>query len=360
MFVYCHTRSVPALIAEDPSRSPGLLRKSNGLSRRALAVAAVKLGLGALSGCHSGRVTPSVARARPVIMDADIGDDIDDTWALLMLLGMPELDLRLVVGDYGNAIYRGRLFAKLLETVGRSDVPVGLGLGIADRPGQQSGWVGDYQLQDYPGTVIEDGVQAIIQVIKGSPEPVTLLCLGPVPNIAEALRREPSIATNARFVGMHGSIYRGYGESSQPAPEYNVRQDPQSLQAVFAAPWDCAITPLDTCGQVVLDGPEYAQLHRSEQVVLKALMANFRAWLPGAPYIDPNLDPGQTSTTLFDTVAVYMAARRDLLEMRSLPLRVTDDGYTVIDPARGRPVDCAIGWRDMAAFETYLVSTLLE
>ena len=56
-----------------------------------------------------------------------------------------------------------------------------------DKPGQQSGWVGDYRLDDYPGSVKDDGVQAIIDTILASTQPVTLLCIGPVPNIAEAL-----------------------------------------------------------------------------------------------------------------------------------------------------------------------------
>jgi inosine-uridine nucleoside N-ribohydrolase len=72
---------------------------------------------------------------------------------------------------------------------------------------------------------------------------VTLICLGPVPNIAEALRRDPSIASNAKLVGMYGSIYKGYLGASEPAAEYTVRIDPQSLQSVFAAPWECTITP---------------------------------------------------------------------------------------------------------------------
>lgn len=325
------------------------------LSRRSLL--ANTMLLAAASACAS--VAPRSGAPRPVIMDADIGDDIDDTWALLMLLRMPELDLRLAVGDYGNALYRGRLFGKLLQVTGRTDVPIGLGLGKDDLPGQQSDWIGDYQLSDYPGTVHEDGVQAIINVIQASSEPVTLLCLGPVPNIAEALRREPAIAANARFVGMYGSIYTGYAGAPEPAAEYNVREDPRSLQAVFAAPWDCAIAPLDSCGTVVLDGPGYERLYQSNDPWLQALMANFRAWLPGAPYVDPNLDTTKTSTTLFDTVAVYMAAHTELLEMQRLPLRVTDDGFTVVDNENGRPVDCAIGWHNLEAFEQRLVATLL-
>ena len=54
----------------------------------------------------------------PVILDTDIGDDIDDTWALALLLKSTELNLKLVVSDYGEAQYRARLLAKLLERAG--------------------------------------------------------------------------------------------------------------------------------------------------------------------------------------------------------------------------------------------------
>lgn len=308
---------------------------------------------------------PSLLRAstdtsqRPVILDTDIGDDIDDTWALLMLLRMPSLDLRLAVGDFGNAIYRARLLARLLEITGRTDVPVGIGLGIADEPGQQSNWLGDYKLENYAGKIYQDGVQAIIDTVLGSPEPVTLLCLGPVPNIAEALRREPAIADNAHFVGMHGSIYRGYMNSGTPVAEYNVRVDPASLQATFAAPWECTITPLDTCGLVVLEGDNYRRLVESNDPWILALMDNYRAWLPGAPFIAPDHDMQKVSTTLFDSVAVHLAAGGDMVELERLPLRVTDEGYTVIDKEKGRAVNCATSWKDQKAFESHLVATML-
>lgn len=308
------------------------------------------------SGCS---FTKASSAPIPVILDTDIGDDIDDTWALLMLLRMPELDLKLAVGDFGNAIYRARLLAKLLEHAGRPDVPIGIGVGKEDQPGQQSSWVGEYQTQDYPGVVHEDGIQAMIDTIHASPEPVTLLCIGPVPNVAEALRRDPSIAENARFIGMHGSVYKGYSGDPTPAAEWNVRADASSLQAVFAAPWECTITPLDTCGLVVLDGQNYAQLHESDDPRLRTLMENYRAWLPGAPFVDPNTDTSRISTTLFDTVAVYLAAEQDLVEMQQLPLKVTDDGYTLIDRENGRPVNCAVSWKDLDAFKQRLVKTLL-
>jgi inosine-uridine nucleoside N-ribohydrolase len=276
-----------------------------------------------------------------------------------MLLRMPELDLKLAVSDFGNAIYRCRLLAKLLEVTGRTDVPVGLGPDPKNEPGRQSGWLGDYQLDDYPGVVHEDGVQAMIDTILNSPQLVTVLGIGPVPTIAEALRREPRIAGNARFVGMQGSVFAGYNGAAEPAAEWNVRVDPQSLQEVFAAPWDCTITPLDTCGLVHLEGDNFRQLYDSNDPGLVALMENYKTWLPHAPYIDPDTDPGSISTTLFDAVAVYLAAEQDLVEMQDIPLRVTDDGYTVVDEVDGRIVHCAIAWKDLAAFEKKLVKILI-
>ena len=65
-------------------------------------------------------------RKIPVILDTDIGDDIDDTWALAMLLNSPELDLKLVVTEEGNTPSRAKIAARLLEIAGRTDVPVGI------------------------------------------------------------------------------------------------------------------------------------------------------------------------------------------------------------------------------------------
>ncbi|MGB9688603.1 nucleoside hydrolase [Thermogutta sp.] len=303
----------------------------------------------AFSAIHSGKKIP-------VILDTDIGDDIDDTWALTLLLKCPELDVRLVVGDNKNAIYRGKLIAKLLEVAGRTDIPVGLGVGLEERPSRQSRWVADYDLKKYPGTVYEDGVGAIIETIKKSAFPVTLICIGPVQNIAEALRRAPEISQNARFVGMHGSVYKGYGGSPQISAEYNVKVDPKALQAVFAADWEVTITPLDTCGLVHLTGEKFRKVYECSNKSVQALMENYQIWREEGE--KQNLPPPDRSSTLYDTVAVYLAVEERLVEMETLPLVVTDDGFTRID-ASGRPVRAAVRWKNMELYEDWLVQRLV-
>jgi hypothetical protein len=68
-------------------------------------------------------------------------------------------------------------------------------------------------------------------------------------------------------------------------------------------------------------------------------------------------DPGATSSILFDTVTIYLAFSEELLEMENLGIRVTDDGYTIIDDSMKR-INCAMGWKDLPAFECFLVQRL--
>ncbi|MCX6901381.1 MAG: nucleoside hydrolase [Verrucomicrobia bacterium] len=296
----------------------------------------------------------------PVILDADIGDDIDDTWALGLLLKSPELDVKLVVGDYGRAEYRARLLAKFLERAGRSDVAVGVGLDIGPKgDGRQAGWLKDYSLKSYPGKVYADGVQALIDTIMKSERPMTLICIGPVPNIAEALRREPRIAERARFVGMHGSVRVGYGGSQKIAAEWNVKADPKSCQKVFTAPWEMTITPLDTCGLIHLTGEKYRKVRDSKAPVAAAIIENYRLWAAAQKKKDQPSAAESRSSTLFDTVAVYLVFAQQFCAMETIGLRVSDDGFTLIEPG-AKQVRFAASWKDLGAFEDLLVERLTK
>lgn len=291
----------------------------------------------------------------PVILDTDIGDDIDDTWALTLLLKSPELDPKLVVSDSGDTEYRAKIIARLLEVAKRTEIPVGVGLRQKTGGGRQAAWVKDYDLSRYPGKVHRDGVGAIIRTILDSPEPITLICIGPVPNIQAALEREPKIATRARFIGMHGSVRKGYGGKPKPDAEWNVVANPAACRKAFTAAWPMTITPLDTCGLVRLQGEKYRKVAHCKDPLVQALIENYRIWRkaedPKAP------DEVEASSVLFDTVAVYLAISTDLVRIERLPLVVTDKGFTVVDP-KGKPIDCAIEWKDLGAFEDFLVERL--
>jgi inosine-uridine nucleoside N-ribohydrolase len=159
----------------------------------------------------------------PVIIDTDIGNDVDDTWAIAMALNCPELEVRYVLtAGPGLHTDRAKMVAKLLDAAEVSGVPIGKGCDEEPaKPGNaafegalpelaQSPWVADYDLGRYSGEVFDDGVGELIRIVMASDEPLTLIAIGPLGNVGEALSREPRIAQNLHFVGMHGAIYAGY------------------------------------------------------------------------------------------------------------------------------------------------------
>jgi len=304
-----------------------------------------------------------------VIFDTDICDDIDDTWALVLLLRSPQFDVKLITTAVGNTEAKARVVARLLEIAGRTDIPIGIGLQHHKNEHRQTAWAKNYDLSSYRGTVYRDGVQAIIDTIMKSSKPITVVATGPLPNIAAALEREPRIAQKAKFVGMHGSIRRGYDGSAKPSAEYNVKAFVQAAQKVFTAGWDITITPLDTCGIVQLKDKKYQRVFESRNPLTRALIENYRVWYRQGILNDrKDLSEAEiskkvaekvdsSSTTLFDTVAIYLAMSTDLVKMEKLPVIVTDDGYTRIDD-KGKVINCATEWKDLGAFEDLLVDRL--
>lgn len=287
----------------------------------------------------------------PVILDTDIGDDIDDTWALCMLLGSPEVDLRLIVTASDDTPTKTRLLAKILERVGRTEVPIGIGKKTSDNKIHQTAWLGDYQLDQYKGVVHQDGVQALIDAVNASKERVTLCVIGPQTNLAEALRRDPAIAQRARVASMAGSVHIGYNGKQGRDPEWNVFKDIPAARAVFAAPWEITLAPLDTCGTLILKGERYAQVSESTAKRAAAVIENYTQWANRKNY------PPNESSVLFDTEAAYLAFSESFLEIETVKLSIDDKGNTVPDD-KGRPVRCALQWKDRDAFEKTLIRAL--
>jgi inosine-uridine nucleoside N-ribohydrolase len=340
-------------------------------ARWILLLGALAMFLATSSSCATGGDSSRSERKIPVIFDTDICDDIDDTWALSLLLQSPELDVKLITTAVGNTQSKAKTVAKFLETVGRTDIPIGIGVQQHKGHHRQDAWAKDYELSSYPGTIYEDGVQALIDTIMKSRGKIKLVATGPLPNIAAALDRKPKIAGKAEFVGMHGSIRRGYDNNPTPSAEYNVKAYVKEAQKVFTAPWEMTITPLDTCGIIQLKGQKYQKVLKNNSTLTNALIENYRAWYRqgilnenkdlSEDELDKRVDQklNSSSSTLFDTVAIYLAMSTDLAKMEKLPIIVTDDGYTRIDE-KGKVINCATEWKDLGAFEDLLVERLTK
>jgi inosine-uridine nucleoside N-ribohydrolase len=301
----------------------------------------------------------------PVILDTDIGTDIDDTWALAHLLRSPELAPKLILTSHGDATYRSAITAKFLSVSGRTDIPIGLGKAgetTSDDYRNQGPWIKGYDLAQYEGEIVEDGIGRAIQVIEESSEPVTIIAITPAGNLATMLARAPHIASRCRLVGMFGSFDVGYSGGLPASNETNVRMLPAALRSVLAAPWlDVLLTPLDTCNAAVLSGDRYHRIwSATDDPMLRAVIENYCVFAPRVSWMHCDFF-ALRSTVLFDCVAVYLAYSEEHVKTETVRFRITDDGFTVRDDAAGKfAARVALRWRDLDAFHEHLTDRLLR
>ncbi len=296
----------------------------------------------------------------PVILDTDIAGDIDDTWALGFLLRCPEFDVKLVVTALENKekpLERAKITAKQIDESGYKGIAVGAGLPAVDYLDDLGGWGKDYDVSKYPGEFYEDGVQAMIDTIMASDEEVLLMCMAPLTNIAEALRREPRIAEKARVVSVMGSIYSGHNlDKIEKQSDYNVRADIPAARKMLEAPWDITIVPLDVTACIVLGDDNYQKIlaHRESDPVIKSILSCFDTWMEvhNCTYYKTH------STCLYDTAAVYIGATGDYnVIMEDHKLTIDDGGYTN-DDENGKLVHCAVYWKYKDMFYKFMTDRL--
>ena len=292
----------------------------------------------------------------PVILDTDLGSDIDDSWAIAYMLKCPELDVKLITTATGDTTYRAKLCARILRAGNRTDVPIGIGIALGAIKESLYDYANELDFVRYPGKVYDDGVKAMIDTIMSSTEKITLVSIGPTPNIARALYIEPRIAKKARFVGMHGSIRVGYnGISGRIDEEYNVVAYPYDARRTFSADWNMTITPLDTCGTVRLSGERFKKILRSKDPIIKEIIRSYQVWSKGTLW---EKHAKKMSSVLYDTVAVYLAFSQEWLKMEDLGVRIKN-GFTVEDPNAKR-INVATEWVNKEAFLDHLVGRLTK
>lgn len=198
----------------------------------------------------------SELQARRVLLDTDIGSDVDDLLALALALSSPEIRLEAVTTVSLDAQQRARLAMKVLKTAGRDDVPVISGL---SKPLLRKGEVvwGRYDghaidISEIPEPTRGDAVGFLVSSIMDSPGELTLLTIGPLTNIAAALITEPALARKVKecFI-MGGIVYNTPNHND--LREYNVSSDPEASSIVFTSGMPITMVGLDVTLKVALD-----------------------------------------------------------------------------------------------------------
>ncbi|MEO6235536.1 MAG: nucleoside hydrolase [Vicinamibacterales bacterium] len=286
------------------------------------------VGIAALATC----ALASAQQARmKILLDTDIGTDIDDAWALGYALKSPSFDLLGVTVSDADTPKRARLACKMLQRLGRTNVPVAVGRQTPAVPpariDYQFTWAEDFEA--YRPIAIP-AADFLADTIRRNPHAVTLIAIGPLQNVGDLVRLHPDVVHLVkRVVLMSGSIGPN-AWSSMAVPEWNVKLAIPEAQAVYAADWPLTVVPLDSTSYLQLQDSERETLRKTGTPLVMALEALLRLWS----------DRPDRRMTLHDQAALAEAQHpgRFFNRCESMPLRVDDEGYTRVDRTNGRAV----------------------
>ncbi|HEV8484653.1 MAG TPA: nucleoside hydrolase, partial [Blastocatellia bacterium] len=188
------------------------------------------IALAGLAPLAAGHAQPDKTK---VLLDTDIGDDIDDAWALAFVISYQRFTPLGVTIAHGNTPARAKIACKFLHVTKRDDIPVHVGRKTNDKVFPQYSWAEDFTAKQ-PDK--KTAAEFIVETVKRYPGEVTLLAVGPLQNMADALRKEPNLTKYVkRVVLMSGCVYGTSYSPDKPIREWNVYQSTADAQLVYGA-----------------------------------------------------------------------------------------------------------------------------
>lgn len=286
---------------------------------------------------------PSNTPKQKIIFDCDLGDDIDDAYALGLLLTMQDrYEILGITTCYGRTEDRARLAAKFLQET-HQNIPIYAGRNTSGQ-NERANWFADqfYWAQGFvrntppkqdfsnqyrktiglpPLKSVEPSAAEFIQnQLNRYPGEVVIFSVGPVTNLADVMDLQPNILNKAKAIyAMFGSFRLGYDATEKIHAEWNVVVDIPSAKKFVNSGANIIYAGLDVTAMVKLDANKRAKLLQRQSPLTNALSGLYVLW-------------GQETPTLFDPVAIGMEAYPDLFKTEDVHIRVDDQGYTRLIP----------------------------
>jgi inosine-uridine nucleoside N-ribohydrolase len=315
-----------------------------------------------------------------VIFDTDPG--VDDAMALYFAMAHPDIDILGITTTFGNVtVPQATANALYLTRLAGRAIPVAEGgaMPLIKAAGKPPGFIhGDDGLGNLPERIVVSGqaeklsaAEFIVNMARAHPGEITLVAVGPLINLALALKLEPALPQLIKQVVLMAGTITEPGNVS-PVAEANVWNDPHAADLVFTAGWNLAMVGLDVTHRVILPSSYFAQLtqHHAQHIAMKTLLHAVMFYSDFHKDIRPELGHGCYGHDIL--AFVYLVAPQ-LFKTQDGRIRVQVDGMgngqTMMDrngnlpyPEAGwethRPVTRACMEVDVAGCLSLIQSTL--
>src|SRR5450432_897055 len=277
--------------------------------------------------CFGQSAPPSAPEK--IIIDTDIGDDVDDAFAVALALRSPEVEIVGITTSFGDTETRAKLVDRMLVDAGRTDIPVAAGVAThTNNSFTQRRYAegGHFARSSHP-----DAGSFILEQIRKNPGQITLVAIGPLVNVGGLIDKDAETFRKLkRVVLMGGSIDRGYADPYGPPtpaqPEWNIKNDVASAQKLFATGVPIYMMPLDST-QLKLDEVKREFLFRQGTPITDTLTLLYHEW-------------GQETPTLFDPMTIAFVVDEKLCPVEAMRIRVDDKGMTVREAGAANAFVC--------------------
>ena len=271
--------------------------------------------------------SPSVAADKiPVLIDTDIGSDVDDAFALTLAVASPEIDL-VGVTTVGTAPYdRAWMVCRFLTQVTGKKKPEELPpVAIGGAPPEKTEIDWQIQYRRHPAALFnrtlkpakEPAHELMAKLAKAHDGKLVVVCLGPLTNVAKFIKEYPDDAKKvARFVIMGGSVAVGYDGAAKPETEWNIKCDVPAAKAVFASGLPLTVIPLDATATVMVEQAARDKLFSARTMLTWQVQNLYELWDKETP-------------VLFDPVAMAAVFNEKHLTFKEMRLEVSDTGMTL-------------------------------
>lgn len=307
--------------------------------------------------------------SKKVLIDCDPG--IDDAVALTMALFDPRLDVVAVTACEGN-VSAEKSATNLQALIEHLDPPRWPRIGLGSPPDQGpvidarhihgDDGLGNAALKSAPLVRVHPAEKMICDEVRAAPNQLTLLCLGPLTNVARALKRDPEIVDLVHRIFIMGGSVNGIGNVTASA-EFNIYADPESARFVFRSNLPKTIVPLDITSRVIFDFDLMRKLppesSRAGSLLGKSLPFLFRAYRQHL---------GLESVHIHDAIALAALCHSELFEWAEMHGDVETTGHitngaTIFDrrPSFRGKKNCEVAVEiDAVAVNDYLLRALAD
>ncbi|HWX89423.1 MAG TPA: nucleoside hydrolase [Rhizomicrobium sp.] len=278
-----------------------------------------------LIACGAAQAQPK--SPEKIIIDTDIGDDIDDAFAVGLALSSPEFEVLGFSAGFGDTVTRTKMLDRMLGEMGRGDIPVAMGTPANVNQGaftqRRYAEGGRFARADHPGSV-----DFVLDQARKYPGQITLVAIGPLPNIGAMIDKDPAAFRKLKRVvimgGNIGALMDPYGVAPPiaPHPEWNIKNDIAAAQKLFTVGVPLRVMPLDSTANLKLHEVARTALFGHDSMLTNILTGLYYEWSAATRAATPTLYDPMTLASLLDP---------SLCPLTPMHIRVDDAGNTLAE-----------------------------